>query len=169
MLGEIQARLGQRFFLLIAVSPRRSNLAFDRHDRLLLGGDLGLGRSQTCLGPDQTLLRFGSGLFQARQLAFHSLAAGKASKHMEPFMITIQPGAGAASDLSTHEGEEFIYVLEGTVEVRLGLGTVDEGVYAGGKWIPGRRLNGDETPEWKALRFRADNYGIQRVKLYRYR
>jgi hypothetical protein len=30
-------------------------------------------------------------------------------------------------------------------------------------------LNGDETPEWKALRFQADNYGIQRVKLYRYR
>jgi hypothetical protein len=38
-----------------------------------------------------------------------------------------------------------------------------------GAWVPGRRLNGDETPEWKALRFRADNYGIQRVKLYRYR
>jgi beta-galactosidase GanA len=49
------------------------------------------------------------------------------------------------------------------------LGTVEEGVYAGGKWVPGRRLNGDETPEWKALRFRGDNYTIQRVKLYRYR
>ena len=51
----------------------------------------------------------------------------------------------------------------------VGLGTVDEGVYTDGRWVPGRRLNGDETPEWKALRFRADNYGIQRVKLYRYR
>jgi beta-galactosidase GanA len=50
----------------------------------------------------------------------------------------------------------------------VGLGTVEEGVYANGRWVPGRRLNGDETPEWKALRFRADNYGIQRVKLYRY-
>jgi hypothetical protein len=46
---------------------------------------------------------------------------------------------------------------------------VDEGVYTDGRWVPGRRLNGDETPEWKALRFQADNYGIQRVKLYRYR
>jgi beta-galactosidase GanA len=50
----------------------------------------------------------------------------------------------------------------------VGLGSVEEGVYAGGKWIPGRRLNGDETPEWKALRFRGDNYTIQHVKLYRY-
>ena len=49
------------------------------------------------------------------------------------------------------------------------LATVEEGVYAGGKWVPGRRLNGDETPEWKALRFGADNYTIQRVKLFRYR
>ena len=49
------------------------------------------------------------------------------------------------------------------------LATVEEGVYAGGKWIPGRRLNGDETPEWKALRFGADNYTLQHVKLYCYR
>jgi beta-galactosidase GanA len=48
------------------------------------------------------------------------------------------------------------------------LATVEEGVYAGGKWIPGRRLNGDETPEWKALRFGGDDYTIQHVKLYRY-
>jgi hypothetical protein len=50
----------------------------------------------------------------------------------------------------------------------VGLATVEEGVYAGGKWIPGRRLNGDETSEWKALRFRSDSYTIQHVKLYRY-
>ncbi len=50
----------------------------------------------------------------------------------------------------------------------VGLGTVEEGVYRDGRWIPGRRLNGDETPEWKALQFRGD-YSIQRVLLYRYR
>ena len=41
------------------------------------------------------------------------------------------------------------------------LAKVEEGVYAEGKWVPGRRLNGDETPEWKALRFGAGNYTIQ--------
>ena len=50
----------------------------------------------------------------------------------------------------------------------VGLATVEEGSYADGKWMPGRRLNGDETPEWKALSFRGDNYTIQHVKLYRY-
>jgi beta-galactosidase GanA len=50
----------------------------------------------------------------------------------------------------------------------VGLATVEEGVYTGGKWVPGRRLNGDETPEWKALRFRSDAYTIQHVTLYRY-
>jgi beta-galactosidase GanA len=51
----------------------------------------------------------------------------------------------------------------------VGLGTVEEGVFENGRWVTGRWLNGDETPEWKGLRFRADNYGMQRVKLYRYR
>ena len=51
----------------------------------------------------------------------------------------------------------------------VGLGTVEEGVFEDGRWVTGRSLNGDETPEWKGLRFRADNYGMQRVKLYRYR
>jgi hypothetical protein len=51
----------------------------------------------------------------------------------------------------------------------VGIGTVEEGIYENGRWVPGRRLNGDEVPEWKALRFRGDNYSIQHVKLYRYR
>ena len=50
----------------------------------------------------------------------------------------------------------------------VGLAAVEEGAYAEGRWVPGRRLNGDETPEWKALRFHAENYAIQHVKLYRY-
>jgi hypothetical protein len=51
---------------------------------------------------------------------------------------------------------------------QVGLGTVEEGTYVNGNWVPRRRLNGDETPEWRALRFRGDNYSIQHVKLYRY-
>jgi beta-galactosidase GanA len=51
----------------------------------------------------------------------------------------------------------------------VGLGTVEEGVYQDGRWVPGRRLNGDETPEWKALRFPSDHYSVQHVKLYQYR
>jgi len=51
----------------------------------------------------------------------------------------------------------------------VGLASVDEGQYVGGRWVPGRRLNGDETPDWRALWFPADRYTIQKIKLYRYR
>jgi hypothetical protein len=51
----------------------------------------------------------------------------------------------------------------------VGLATVDEGQYVDGRWIPGRRLNGDETPDWRALWFPGDRYTIQKIKLYRYR
>jgi hypothetical protein len=51
----------------------------------------------------------------------------------------------------------------------VGLATVDDGQYVDGRWIPGRRLNGDETPDWRALWFPGDRYTIQKIKLYRYR
>ncbi len=51
-------------------------------------------------------------------LDFFSLAAGKAARHMEPFIITVHPGEDR--ELSEHEGEEFMYVLDGTIEVEYG-------------------------------------------------
>lgn len=53
-------------------------------------------------------------------LDFYSLAASKAGRHMEPFLIDIKPSSVYESTLSSHEGEEFIYVLQGTVKVNYG-------------------------------------------------
>ena len=50
----------------------------------------------------------------------------------------------------------------------VGIGTDEEGIYKQGRWVPGRRLNGDEVPDARALHFRDDKYSIQHVKLYRY-
>jgi beta-galactosidase GanA len=50
-----------------------------------------------------------------------------------------------------------------------GLGRVEEGVYAGGIWMPGRRLNGDETDQGQHWRFSSFTTGIQRCSVYRYR
>jgi beta-galactosidase GanA len=62
-----------------------------------------------------------------------------------------------------------VYFTSATNESEsVGIATDEEGVYENGRWVPGRRLNGDEVPEWKALRFRGDSYGIQHVQLYRY-
>jgi transcriptional regulator with XRE-family HTH domain len=53
-------------------------------------------------------------------LDFFSLAQGKASRHMEPFVITVNPTEASDHKLSSHEGEEFIYVLEGEIDVEYG-------------------------------------------------
>ena len=54
----------------------------------------------------------------AGSLDFFSLAAGKPDRHMEPFLISVHPGE--VGPLSTHEGEELLFVLEGAIEVAYG-------------------------------------------------
>lgn len=51
---------------------------------------------------------------------FFALAKDKAGRHMEPFIVDIKPGDENDFMLSSHEGEEFIYVLEGSIEVNYG-------------------------------------------------
>jgi transcriptional regulator with XRE-family HTH domain len=53
-------------------------------------------------------------------LSFCSLAPNKAGRHMEPFIVDIQPGESKQISKSSHEGEEFIFVMEGTVTVAYG-------------------------------------------------
>lgn len=53
-------------------------------------------------------------------LSFHSLAQDKTGRHMEPFLIDIEPSAHSDYKLSSHEGEEFIYVMQGKVEINYG-------------------------------------------------
>ncbi|MCL2805589.1 MAG: cupin domain-containing protein [Treponema sp.] len=52
-------------------------------------------------------------------LSFNALAADKNSRHMEPFIVTIE--ADALQEKTSHEGEEFIYVLEGTLALEYGM------------------------------------------------
>jgi mannose-6-phosphate isomerase-like protein (cupin superfamily) len=56
-------------------------------------------------------------------LDFYSLAQNKADRHMDPFVIDIFPASEEEVKLSSHEGEEFIYVLEGKVEIQYGKDT----------------------------------------------
>jgi transcriptional regulator with XRE-family HTH domain len=52
-------------------------------------------------------------------LSFSSLASDKNGRHMEPFIVTIQ--SDAKQEKSTHEGEEFIFVLEGSLLLEYGM------------------------------------------------
>jgi len=59
-----------------------------------------------------------------RHMDYYALSASKAGRHMEPFIIRILPTeTGVDFVTSTHEGEEFIYCLEGCVEITYGNGT----------------------------------------------
>lgn len=59
-----------------------------------------------------------------KHMEYHSLSQDKSGRHMEPFLIDIAPSEeGVDFVLSTHEGEEFIYVLDGVVEINYGKNT----------------------------------------------
>ncbi len=66
-------------------------------------------------------VRFTSQASESREhLNFFSLAYDKAGRNMEPFIVDIEPGLQSDYMLSSHEGEEFIFVLEGEVEINYG-------------------------------------------------
>jgi hypothetical protein len=95
-----------------------------------------------------------------------------------------------ATELSERSGalfinmgpDEYLVAGSGALQVRfspntpgdpiVGILSIEEGAYAGGRWVPGRRLNGDENGGGTSLRLGGDssrNGLIQRIKLYRYR
>jgi transcriptional regulator with XRE-family HTH domain len=72
-------------------------------------------------GAEKSTISFASSDPATRQhLNFYSLAADKAGRHMEPFIVDIQPGLESDYKLSSHEGEEFILVISGEVEINYG-------------------------------------------------
>ena len=66
-------------------------------------------------------ISFSNGMTSARKhMEYHPLAKQKAGRHMEPFVIDINPEEAPKYQLSAHEGEEFIYVMQGEVEIVYG-------------------------------------------------
>ena len=51
----------------------------------------------------------------------------------------------------------------------VGIASIDEGKFVDGKWIAGRRLNGDQSHQGRHLRIATTDIGIQRIKLYTYK
>lgn len=51
---------------------------------------------------------------------YHSLAYGKKHKHMEPFLVEFDPNQAVEPQSVQHTGEEFLYVLEGCIELSHG-------------------------------------------------
>ena len=66
----------------------------------------------------EATISFSNNAVDARtHMHYHSLSKSKADRHMEPFIIYIEAVGDADYELSSHEGEEFVYVMEGAIEV----------------------------------------------------
>jgi len=66
-------------------------------------------------------ISFSNNAAQSRKhMDYFSLSKSKSGRHMEPFIIDIAPIAELNFTTSSHEGEEFIHVLEGTIEINYG-------------------------------------------------
>ncbi len=55
-----------------------------------------------------------------KHLMFYALAEKKRDRNMEPYMVDVEYVEPDAKNMSNHEGEEFIYVLDGEIELRYG-------------------------------------------------
>ncbi|RNL43887.1 helix-turn-helix domain-containing protein [Paraeggerthella hongkongensis] len=56
----------------------------------------------------------------AGDLSYFSLAAGRPSRHMDPFIITVTPSGETDHELVGHEGEEWLFGMEGCIEIEYG-------------------------------------------------
>jgi quercetin dioxygenase-like cupin family protein len=65
------------------------------------------------------IARHAAGYRERPNYHYQSLVSGIVEKHMESFLVTLSTDEGSG-ELSSHEGEEFIVVMEGTIRVQLG-------------------------------------------------
>ena len=66
----------------------------------------------------KTVSRYDSKKIKHYGYEYQSLAPLKKNRHMEPFLVTLEPSK-TDEERSTHAGQEFIFVLQGKMEVRL--------------------------------------------------
>lgn len=85
----------------------------------LLGQDSGYSYSVVRKKERKDIKRFTTGTSERPNYHYQSLASGIRNKHMETFLVTLAPGSNS-DELSTHEGEEFVVIMEGSIKVILG-------------------------------------------------
>jgi len=79
----------------------------------------GVEKPMTVVRADSRLpvSRYGKKRSEQYGYFYESLAPEKANRFMEPFLITMVPSE--VKDLSTHDGQEFIFVLEGEMRAQV--------------------------------------------------
>jgi transcriptional regulator with XRE-family HTH domain len=69
-------------------------------------------------GEQKPVHRSGTHPGTSREYNYQSLSFRKQNKKMEPFLLTVA-GSGDGESNCSHEGEEFLYIVEGTAELLL--------------------------------------------------
>jgi transcriptional regulator with XRE-family HTH domain len=69
-------------------------------------------------GQGQSVARYGKKKSQQYGYLYESLAPEKANRMMEPFIVTLLPTS--VEEFSAHDGQEFLFVLEGEMKVKVG-------------------------------------------------
>ena len=95
---------------------------------------------------------------------------------LDPFTAADAQKPVAAGGLIIRLGEDEFLVAGTGITIRFsardglaGIDRITEGTFADGLWRPGRVLNGDENHQGRHLRIPPGTFGIQKVRLYRYR
>lgn len=65
-------------------------------------------------------------------------------------------------------GFRVAFRVKGATSGKVGIAAVDEGDYEDGRWLPGRRLNGDENDQGRMWRCSNQRITIERCTVYRY-
>jgi beta-galactosidase GanA len=61
------------------------------------------------------------------------------------------------------------FTVNNTDNKSAGILQAEEGIYKDRKWIPGRRMNGDQDHQGRHIRIPVGDWNIQKVKLYQYK
>ncbi len=76
--------------------------------------------------------------------------------------------AGKDEFLGAGEGFRVTFTQRPESDPHVGIAAIDEGTFVDGKWLPGRRLNGDEDDQGVYWRFDPHGEKIEKITLYRY-
>lgn len=98
---------------------------------------------------------------------------------VDPWTPKDPQAVAASGGLIIQTGEDsFIVAGNGVVvtfadaapdRMAVGVEQIVEGKYVDGVWTPGRWLNGDESHQGRHLRIAPGNFGVQQLKLYKFR
>ena len=68
----------------------------------------------------QEVSRFSAEYSMSCGYTYQGLGQQKRNRQMEPFLVTLNPIQGAEPEANQHVGEEFIFVLDGVVKLKIG-------------------------------------------------